>query len=76
MKTSVVMILLCFLHFHVQSSHQIEREINRYRFPEAFIFGISTSLYQVCPSNFLRYLNNYETQKNEYLKEVINNYET
>nr|KYP40970.1 Beta-glucosidase 6 [Cajanus cajan] len=44
---SVVIILLCCVHFHVQSSHDVEDGISRSQFPEGFLFGTSSSSYQI-----------------------------
>ncbi|TKY49085.1 Beta-glucosidase 18 [Spatholobus suberectus] len=46
-QLKVVMILLCCVHFHVQSSHEVEDGISRSHFPEGFLFGTSTSSYQI-----------------------------
>ncbi|RDX74102.1 Beta-glucosidase 18, partial [Mucuna pruriens] len=43
---SVVIILLCCVHFRVQSYHEVEDGISRFHFPEGFLFGTSTSSFQ------------------------------
>lgn len=37
----------CYFLFHVQSSHEVEDEISRSQFPKGFLFGASTSSYQI-----------------------------
>ncbi|RDX88481.1 Beta-glucosidase 18, partial [Mucuna pruriens] len=44
---SVVIILLCCVHFRVQSYHEVEDGISRFHFPEGFLFGTSTSSFQI-----------------------------
>ncbi|XP_020226287.1 beta-glucosidase 18 isoform X1 [Cajanus cajan] len=46
-QLSVVMTLLCCVHFHVQSSNHVEDGIRRSHFPEGFLFGTATSSYQI-----------------------------
>lgn len=46
-QLSVVMTLLCCVHFHVQCCDEVEDAISRSDFPEGFLFGTSTSSYQV-----------------------------
>ncbi|KAK7401838.1 hypothetical protein VNO78_13642 [Psophocarpus tetragonolobus] len=46
-QLSVVMTLLCCVHFHVQCCHQAEDEISRSHFPQGFLFGAGTSSYQI-----------------------------
>jgi len=57
----VVFTLLCSSLLHVQSSHEVEDEINRSQFPNGFLFGASTSSYQVytLSTNFLFFLLRY-----------------
>ena len=43
----LVLTLLCCVHFHVQSSLEVEDGVNRSQFPEGFLFGTSSSSYQV-----------------------------
>ncbi|KAJ1401918.1 Glycosyl hydrolases family 1, N-terminal conserved site [Sesbania bispinosa] len=47
LRVVLALTLLCCVHFHVQSSHEIEDEISRSHFPEGFLFGASTSSYQI-----------------------------
>ncbi|XP_061350447.1 beta-glucosidase 18-like [Gastrolobium bilobum] len=42
-----VLTLFCCVHFHVQSSHEVEDGITGSQFPENFLFGTSTSSYQI-----------------------------
>ncbi|XP_073220204.1 beta-glucosidase 18-like [Cicer arietinum] len=42
-----VFTLFCYFLFHVQSSHEVEDEISRSQFPKGFLFGASTSSYQI-----------------------------
>ncbi|KAL5132446.1 Beta-glucosidase 18 [Glycine soja] len=46
-QLSVVMTLLCCVHFHVQCCDEVEDAISRSDFPEEFLFGTSTSSYQI-----------------------------
>ncbi|KAH1222798.1 Beta-glucosidase 18 [Glycine max] len=46
-QLSVVMTLLCCVHFHVQCCDEVEDAISRSDFPEGFLFGTSTSSYQI-----------------------------
>jgi arginine/lysine/ornithine decarboxylase len=47
----VLLTLFCSSLIHVQSTHEIEEEIedeiNKSQFPKGFLFGTSTSSYQV-----------------------------
>ncbi|KAG2371929.1 Beta-glucosidase 18 [Vigna angularis] len=46
-QVRVVMILLCCVNFHGQSCDEVEDGISRSHFPEGFLFGTSTSSYQI-----------------------------
>ncbi|XP_027340252.1 beta-glucosidase 18-like isoform X3 [Abrus precatorius] len=46
-KLTVVLTLLYCVHFHVQTCHQVEDGISRSQFPKGFLFGTSTSSYQI-----------------------------
>ncbi|RDX66008.1 Beta-glucosidase 18, partial [Mucuna pruriens] len=46
-RLTVVITLLCCVQFHVRFCHEVEDGISRSHFPEGFLFGTSTSSYQI-----------------------------
>ncbi|XP_019425298.1 PREDICTED: beta-glucosidase 18-like [Lupinus angustifolius] len=46
-KLIIVLMMFCCVHFHVLSSNEVGIGISRSQFPEGFLFGASTSSYQI-----------------------------